>query len=386
MSNTLLTTIATAHDTHASLLFDCGASHDFISEAFCKRAHITRKTRLGERCVVLGDGSTKTVQLWLSQPVVVAWEGWSETRSFHILPGNSNFDIILGKPWLSEHNPTIDFAHNVIEWTQATTGRVWRCEAASQGPSDAPELRFMSAREATSAIKHQDPSYLVWLNDVEVDARPLPTFATTDPTDRRRLQSLVREFSDCFPSEVQGLPPARRIDHRIDIVPGANPPTRKPYRLSQPELTELKRLLEKLLAKGYIRPSVSPFGAPVFFTKKADGSFRFVCDWRELNRITVKNRACIPNVEDLFDRVQGAVVFSHMDLHVGYNQVLIHEPDVYKTAITTPFGHFEWRVMGLGMTNAPATFQTMMNDVLRCFLFDFVVVFLEDILVFSVTR
>ena len=121
-----------------------------------------------------------------------------------------------------------------------------------------------------------------------------------------------------------------------------------------------------------------------FFIKKSDGSFRLVCDWRELNKITVKNEACLPNIDDIFDTIQGSKYFTKLDLRSGYNQVRVRDEDVAKTAINTPLGHYEFKVMGFGLCNAPATFQSLMNDVLRPYLRKFVVVFLDDILGFSV--
>ena len=120
-----------------------------------------------------------------------------------------------------------------------------------------------------------------------------------------------------------------------------------------------------------------------FFIKKSDGSFRLVCDWRELNKITVKNEACLPNIDDIFDTIQGSKYFTKLDLRSGYNQVRVRDEDVAKTAINTPLGHYEFKVMGFGLCNAPATFQSLMNDVLRPYLRKFVVVFLDDILIFS---
>ena len=123
----------------------------------------------------------------------------------------------------------------------------------------------------------------------------------------------------------------------------------------------------------------------MFFVKKSDGTLRMVCDWRELNRIMIKNKACLPNIDDLFDTIQGSAYFSKLDLRSGYNQIRNQDSDVSKTAINTPFGHFQFRVMGFGLTNAPATFQSLMNSILQPHLRKFVVVFLDDILVFSKT-
>ena len=140
--------------------------------------------------------------------------------------------------------------------------------------------------------------------------------------------------------------------------------------------------LEMLLEKGLIAPSRSPYGGPVFFIKKSDRSFRLVCDWRELNKITVKNEACLPNIEDICDTIQGNKYFTKLDLHSGYNQVRMRDEDVAKTAINTLLGHYEFKVMGFGLCNTPATFQSLMNDVLRPYLHKFVVVILDDILIF----
>ena len=118
---------------------------------------------------------------------------------------------------------------------------------------------------------------------------------------------------------------------------------------------------------GFIEPSSSPYGAPVFFVKKSDGSLRLVCDWRPLNKITTKVQACLPNIDDLFDTVRGAQYFSKLDLMSGYHQVRIKQEDIPKTAINTPFGHYQFRVMGFGLTNAPATFTALMNSVLKTF-------------------
>ena len=148
-------------------------------------------------------------------------------------------------------------------------------------------------------------------------------------------------------------------------------------------MDELQCQLEVLLDKGLIEPSRSSYGAPVFFIKKSDGSFRLVCDWRELNKITVKNEACLPNIDDIFDTIQGSKYFTKLDLRLGYNQVCVRDEDVAKTAINTPLGHYEFKVMGFRLCNTPATFQSLMNDVLRPYLCKFVVVFLDDILIFS---
>jgi len=173
------------------------------------------------------------------------------------------------------------------------------------------------------------------------------------------------------------------VDHRIELVPGATPPSQPPYRMSPRDLGELRRQLEELIDAGFVRPSKAPYGAPVLFQKKADGSLRMCVDYRALNKVTIKNKYPVPLVQDLMDRLSGASVFTKLDLRSGYWQVRIAEGDEHKTTCVTRYGSYEFLVMPFGLTNAPATFCNLMNDVLYEFLDDFVVVYLDDIVVFS---
>ena len=179
-----------------------------------------------------------------------------------------------------------------------------------------------------------------------------------------QVQQLLNEFEDIFPKELPaGLPPQRQLDHRIELVPGAEPPHRAPYRLSPKGLDELKSQLRELTEKGYIQPSVSPFGAPVLFVPKKDGGVRMCVDYRALNKVTVHNRYPLPRIEDLLDRLQGAKFFTKIDLRSGYHQICVHPADVPKTAFRTRYGHFEFLVLPFGLTNAPATFMHLMHSV-----------------------
>ncbi|GKA21246.1 putative reverse transcriptase domain-containing protein [Tanacetum coccineum] len=194
---------------------------------------------------------------------------------------------------------------------------------------------------------------------------------------------IVRDFPEVFPEDLPGLPPVRPVEFQIDLIPGAAPVARAPYCLAPSEMKELSEQLQELSDKGFIRPSSSPWGAPVLFVKKKDGSFRMCIDYRELNKLTVKNRYPLPRIDDLFDQLQGSSIYSKIDLKSGYHQLRVREQDVPKTAFRTRYGHYEFQVMPFGLTNAPAVFMDLMNRVCKPYLDKFVIVFIDDILIYS---
>ncbi|GJW23133.1 putative reverse transcriptase domain-containing protein [Tanacetum coccineum] len=165
--------------------------------------------------------------------------------------------------------------------------------------------------------------------------------------------------------------------------PGTAPVARAPYRLAPSEMQELSDQLQELSDRGFIRPSTSPWGAPVLFVKKKDGSFRMCIDYRELNKLTVKNRYPLPRIDDLFDQLQGSSVYSKIDLRSGYHQLRVRDEDIPKTAFRTRYGHYEFQVMPFGLTNAPVVFMDLMNRVCKPYLDKFVIVFIDDILIYS---
>ncbi|CAA0810389.1 Uncharacterized mitochondrial protein AtMg00860, partial [Striga hermonthica] len=195
--------------------------------------------------------------------------------------------------------------------------------------------------------------------------------------------SIVCEYLDVFPDDLPRGPPDRQVEFTIDLIPGAGPVSKAPYRMAPKELQELKAQIQELLKLGFIRPSVSPWGTPVLFVKKKDGSMRMGIDYRELNALTVKNKYPLPHIEDLFDQLRGASVFSKIDLRSGYHQLKIRESDISKTAFRTRYGHYEFVVLPFGLSNAPAIFMYLMNRVFHPFLDQFVIVFIDDILVYS---
>jgi hypothetical protein len=190
---------------------------------------------------------------------------------------------------------------------------------------------------------------------------------------------VVNEFPDVFPEELPGMPLDRDIEFVIELKPGIALIYKTPFRMTTPELAELKELLEK----GFIHPSSSPWGAPVIFVPKKDGTQRLCVDYRALNEVTVKNKYLLPRIDDLFDQLRGACVFFKIDLQSGYHQLKVRECDISKTAFVLRYGLYEFTVMSFGLTNALAYFMYMMNKVFMEYLDKFVVVFIDDILVYS---
>ncbi|KAL5801661.1 hypothetical protein ACOSQ3_033293 [Xanthoceras sorbifolium] len=187
----------------------------------------------------------------------------------------------------------------------------------------------------------------------------------------------LKSYQDCHQ--------IKRFEFCINLVPGAQPISITPYRMAPAELVELRKQLGELLEKGFIRESSSPWGAPVLFAKKADGSLRLCVDYRKLNQVTVKNKYPLPRIDELFDQLGGSKFFSKIDLRFGYHQLKVRTEDIPKTAFRTRYGHFEFLVIPFGLTNAPAAFMDIMNRIFRPYLDKFVVVFIDDILVYSRT-
>ncbi|WVZ70990.1 hypothetical protein U9M48_019617 [Paspalum notatum var. saurae] len=203
------------------------------------------------------------------------------------------------------------------------------------------------------------------------------------PTEGIRV---VCEYPDVFPEELPGMPPDREVEFLIELLPGTAPIAKRQYRVAPKEQELIKENIDELLGKGFIRPSSSPWAFPVLFLDKKDGSRRMYVDYRALNDVTIKNKYPLPRIDDLFDQLQGACVFSKIDLRSGYHQMKIRPSDIPKTAFITRFGLYEYTVMSFGLTNAPAYFMNLMNKVFMEYLDKFVVVFIDDILIYSKTE
>ncbi|GJW08464.1 putative nucleotidyltransferase, ribonuclease H [Tanacetum coccineum] len=351
-------------DRTVFVLFDTGATHSIISTTFAKKLNMT-PTPLIERVII--STPMKNHMLIDHEYVNCPLRFDDRIRPANLLPIHMfDFDVILGMDWLASHRATIDcYARTVI------FGNVRQPEFVYHGSSPLKSVKLISAMKARTLISHGCQGFLASVMDTSLESPNIENL------------SVVREFADVFPDELPGLPPAREIEFGIELIPGAEPISKAPYRMAPVELKELKEQLQEMLENGFIRPSVSPWGAPVLFVKKKDGSMRLCIDYRELNRITIRNRYPLPRIDDLFDQLQGAKYFSKIDLRSGYHQLRVREQDISKTAFRTRYGHYEFLVMPFGLTNAPAVFMDLMNRIFHEYLDKFVIVFIDDILVYS---
>jgi hypothetical protein len=213
---------------------------------------------------------------------------------------------------------------------------------------------------------------------------PTTTETMVNQLEEKSLEHIriVCEYLDIFLEELPGMPPDRDIEFSIELLPGTAPISERAYRMDVKDLIELKKQIEELQEKSFIRPSSSPRGAPVLFMNKKDGSRRMCVDYRSLNEVTIKNKYPLPQIEDLFDQMRGATIFSKIDLRSGYHQLKIRTEDIPKTAFTTRYGLYEFLVMSFGLTNTPAYFMNLIKVFME-YLDQFVVVFIDDILVYS---
>uniref|UniRef100_A0A388MA01 Reverse transcriptase domain-containing protein n=1 Tax=Chara braunii TaxID=69332 RepID=A0A388MA01_CHABU len=288
------------------------------------------------------------------------------------------FDIVLGMDWGEAAGATLHLKEHEFRLPifagEAKTARLFHV----LGVENSLAHCCLSALAFARLVKKEKLEEQVFVAYVRPVTEP-PEEKPMDPA----IAKLLEEFKDLTEPPTGMVP--RPIQHRIEIEPGSRTPKGAVYRMSPRELEELRKQLDELLKKGWIRPSSSPFGAPVLFVPKKEGELRMCIDYRGLNAITVKNAEPLPRIDDLLDRVEGAKYFSKIDLKSGYHQIEVHPDDQYKTAFRTRYGHYEFIVMPFGLTNAPATFQRCMNDLFRPWLDKFVVVYLDDILVFSRT-
>ena len=327
----------------AVVLFDSGASHSFMSQAFASRhdQEIIEVSKGGYN--ISSAGGTVTTKK-IVKNVLILIQGREYTTDLIILPGLS-ISVILGMNWMKDHGVLIDTSTRTIMLREPTGGNAFLVPLSR----DFEPQHLACAIQATTTC------------DIPV----------------------VCEFPDVFPEELPGLPPDRDVEFKIELVPGTAPISRRPYRMPPNELAELKVQLQDLLDKGLIQPSSSPWGCPALFVKKKDKSLRMCVDYRPLNAVTIKNKYPLPRIDILFDQLAKAKVFSKIDLRSGYHQIKIRSEDIPKTAFSTRYGLYEYLVMSFGLTNALAYFMYLMNLAFMPELNKFVVMFIDDILIYS---
>ncbi|GJZ31076.1 putative reverse transcriptase domain-containing protein [Tanacetum coccineum] len=352
------------NNRYATALFDSGADKSFVSTNFSTLIDIEPVELDTSYEVELADGkvvSTNNVLIGCTLNLL--------NHSFPIdlmVIELGSFDIIIGMDWLSRYDAAILCGEKKVRIP--LEGKTLVIE----GDRNNSRLKIVSCIKAQKYIEKGCELFLAQVTEQE--------------SKEKRLEDVpvIRDFPEVFPDELPGLPPPRQVEFRIDLIPGAAPVARAPYHLAPSEMKELSKQLQELLEKGFIRPSSSPWGAPVLFVKKKDGSFRMCIDYRELNKLTIKNRYPLPGFSMiLFDQLQGSSVYSKIDLRSGYHQLRIREEDIPITAFRTRYGHYEFQVMPFGLTNAPAVFMDLMNRVCKPYLDKFVIVFIDDILIYS---
>ncbi|GJR94079.1 putative reverse transcriptase domain-containing protein [Tanacetum coccineum] len=274
---------------------------------------------------------------------------------------------------LEKYLAVIDCAEKIIRIPWGNETLIVQGDGSNQG--NGTRLNIISCTKTHKYLLKGHHVFLAHVTIKEIE----------DKSGEKRLDDvpIVRNFPKVFPEDLPGLPLTRQVEFQIDLVPGAAPVARAPYRLAPSEMKELSEQLQELSDKGFIRPSSSPWGAPVLFVKKKDRSFWMCIDYRELNKLTMKNRYLLPRIDDLFDQLQGSGVYSKIDLRSGYHQLRVREEDIPKMTFRTWYGHYEFQVMPFGLTNAPAVFMDLMNRVCKPYLDKFVIVFIDDILIYS---
>ncbi|GJZ39334.1 putative reverse transcriptase domain-containing protein [Tanacetum coccineum] len=309
------------NNCYASMLFDSGADRSSVSTTFSALFDVAPSTLDTSYAVELTDGRISETNVVL-RGCTLGLLGHS--FDIDLMPVElGSFDVIIGMDWLAKYHALIVYDEKVVCIPYGDEVLIIRAQVTSK--------------------KAEDESEEERLEDVPI----------------------VREFLEVFLEDLPGLPPARQVEFQIDLVPSAAPVARAPYRLAPAEMQELSTQLQEVSYRGFIRPSSSPWGAPILFVKKKDGSFRMCIDYRELNKLTVKNRYPLPRIDDLFDQLQGSRVYSKIDLRSGYHQLRVREEDIPKTAFRTRYGHYEFQVMPFGLTNAPTVFMNLMNRLLK---------------------
>ncbi|GKB21705.1 putative reverse transcriptase domain-containing protein [Tanacetum coccineum] len=302
----------------ARVLFDSGADKSFVSISLASMINIPPITLDTTYDIEMADGNLVGTNTVIQGCTLILLNQPFEIDLMPIKLGS--FDVVIGMDWLSKYHARIICDEKVVHIPIDGETLIIR------GDRSKTRLSLISCIKTERYISR---GYQVFVAQV-----------MEKKSDEKRLEDIpvVREFLEVFPEDLPGLPPIRQVEFQIDLIPGAAPVARAPYRLAPSEMQELSDQLQELADRGFIRPSTSPWGAPVLFVKKKDGSFRMCIDYRELNKLTVKNRYPLPRIDDLFDQLQGSSVYSKIDLRSGYHQLRVRDEDIPKTAFRTRQG------------------------------------------------
>lgn len=328
-----------------TILVDTGSTHNFVSERFAKKTGI--EPTIGKKLKVKVASGEELTSSGKCVQIQIIIQGVSVYVDLYILP-LEGYDVVLGTQWLRTLGPIMwDFSKLLMAFFLDGKHVIF------QG-SQIPGNQVISACHMEQIVKALKRGFLL---QIIGDS----TATTKVPKLHPQIQDLLEEFRVIL-TEPMGLPPQRCHDHKIPLK-NPEPISVRPYRYPHYQKSEIERIVSEMLTAGIIRPSQSPYSAPVLLVKKADGSWRMCIDYRELNKNTVKDKFPIPVVEELLDELDGAQYFTKLDLRSGYYQVRVRPQDIEKTAFRTHQGHYEFLVMPFGLTNAPSTFQSLMNEV-----------------------
>ena len=342
-------------DHDAYTLVDPGATHSFASKHFLDLFLIKTQPLEGRMRVSLPAGDPLLTDRVVRDSRVLI-EG-HEFPADLVALDMRDFDVVLGMDWLPRHRAKLDCYKNEVK-----LNRPGKLEVKFRGLRKELSFCMISVMAAQRMLRKGCQGYLAYVVETWKEGTILDEIP------------VVREFPDVFPDDIARLLLEREVEFTIDLIPGTEPISIPPHRMASTELRELKAQLEELLSKGFIRPSISPWGAPVLFVKKKDGSLRLCIDYRQLNRVTIRNQYPLPRIDELFDQLQGPRVYSKIDLRSGSHQLRVQESDVPKTAFRTRYGHYEFLVMPFSLTNAPTAFMDLMNRVFQPYLDRFFIV------------
>lgn len=342
------------------VLIDSGATHNFLSPEIMEKARLQSENRsafkvlLGTGITVNGSGICRDVSLQLQETTI-------QTEFLVLDPGS--VDVVLGVQWLRI------LGRCEVDWENHELSYV-----TSEGRVTLLGDRTLNSKAANSAALSSGLEYQE-AGSVTVGSELFQELP-------EQIKKVLEQYESVFQEPVQ-LPPERGFEHSIRLIEGSKAVTVRPYRYPHAHMTVIEQMVNQMLEAGVIRPSRSPYASPILLVKKKDGGWRFCIDYRGLDKITIPDKFPIPVIDQLLDELHGAAVFSKLDLRSGYHQIRMSEGDIEKTAFRTHEGHYEFVVMPFGLSNAPATFQSLMNAIFKPFLRKFVLVFFDDILVYS---